>query len=142
MLCLPSTGEYTAMRRHLLLVPAFACLLASPVPAADIAEDAPSTPTAVTAPSQVAPVAPTEAELEAARVERLQRIELNNRMNAVLEVSLKTLAGLQAVINATTDPATLRDLELRMAQVKRGTTLDLLRVQATFARENGRIAQA
>jgi len=51
-------------------------------------------------------------------------------------------AILQKMIEATTDPATLRDLEKRMAQVKQDTTLDLLRVQASFARENGRVAQA
>ena len=126
------------MRRILLLASVSACVLTSPTFAAEPAADVPTA--AVTA--GTARTTPTEAELEAARIERLQRAELNARMGAVIEASNKTLAGLQAMIDVTRDPATLRDLESRMAQVKRGTTIDLLRVQATFAREHGRIAQA
>ena len=124
------------MRRILLLASASACLFAVPTRAAETAADHPTTVTA--GPAAV----PTEADREAARIERLQRAELNARMEAVLEASKKTLAGLQAMIDVTTDPATLEDLEGRMAQVKRGTTIDLLKVQATFARENGRLEQA
>ena len=125
------------MRRILLLASASACLFAFPTRAAETAADLP------TAAATAAPAAlPTDAAREAARIERLQRAELNARMEAVLEASKKTLAGLQAMIDVTTDPATLEDLEARMAQVKRGTTIDLLRVQATFAREHGRLEQA
>jgi len=126
------------MRRILLLASASACIFAFPTRAAATASE---TPTAATNNARVAP-APTEAELAAARIERLQRKDLNARMDKVLEESKKTLNGLQAMIDATTDPATLKDLEARMTQVKMGTTIDLLKVQSTFARENGRIEQA
>jgi hypothetical protein len=125
------------MPRKLLLALVSVSILASPALAA---EDAAAPTADVSARTSVA--APTDAEVEAARSERLQRIELAARMDAVIEASNKTLAGLQKLIDATTDPATGRDLERRMAEVKRGTQIDLLRVQATFARENGRIAQA
>ena len=120
--------------RRILLLAASACILTSPVLAAD-------PPTAAPDAARVA-TAPSEAELQAAKIERLQRGELNARMEKVIEASKKTLAGLQEMIDATRDPATLKDLETRMAQVKKGTTIDLLKVQATFARENGRIEQA
>jgi len=132
------------MRRILLLASASACLFAFPTRAAETAADVPTSsanvPTAANSP-RVLPV-PTETDLAAAKIERLQRADLNARMDAVLEISKKTLAGLQAMIDATTDPATLKDLEARMTQVKQGTTIDLLKVQSTFARENGRIEQA
>ena len=125
------------MRRILLIALASTCLLTC----TSFAGEAPTElPTAVTAGS--AQPAPTEAQIEAARIERLQRVELNARMQVVIDASNKTLAGLQTMIDATTDPATLKNLEGRMAQAKRGTRIDLLRVQATFAREYGRIAQA
>ncbi len=133
------------MRRAFLLAPAFACLLAAPAFAADATEDPTSAATTVQATTAVPPVVSaeaTEAALAAARAERAQRIELNARMTAVLETSQKTVAGLQKMIEATTDPVMVRDLEKRMMQAKQETTLDLMRVQATFARENGRIAQA
>jgi hypothetical protein len=122
------------MRRILLLVAASACFAA---PTTDAAGGKLST-----APSTQASVVQSEAAVLAARSERQQRVELNRRMEAVLEASKKTLAGLQAMIDASTNPATTEDLERRMAEVKKGTTIDLLRVQATFAREHGRIAQA
>jgi hypothetical protein len=133
------------MRRAFLLVSASACLLVSPAFAADATDE--PTPAATSAvsttvvPSTLTPEQ-AEAAAQAARIERAQRLELNARMNAVIEASQKSVAGLQKMIEATTDPATLRDLEKRMSQVKTETTLDLMRVQATFARENGRIAQA
>ena len=126
------------MRRILLLASASACIFAFPTRAAETASETPRANTTA-APTLVVP---TEADLQAARIERLQRAELNARMDKVLEASKKTLGGLQAMIDATIDPATLRELEARMAQVKQGTTIDLLRVQSTFARENGRIEQA
>jgi hypothetical protein len=133
------------MRRAFLLVSASACLLAAPVFAAD-ATDEPTPVSATTTSITAAPSTLTpeqaEAAAQAARVERAQRLELNARMNAVIEASQKSVAGLQKMIDVTKDPATRRDLEKRMAQVKTETTLDLLRVQATFARENGRVAQA
>ena len=126
------------MRRILLLASASACLFAFPARAAETVSDVPTA--AASAGSTVARA--TEAELAAAKIERFQRAELNARMDKVLEESKKTLNGLQAMIDATTDPATLKDLEARMTQVKMGTTIDLLKVQSTFARENGRIEQA
>ena len=126
------------MRHIFLLASTFACVLTSPAFTAETAAELP-TPVVSAGPAQAAP---TEAELEAARIERTQRAVLNARMEAVIDASNKTLVGLQAMIDATSDPATLKNLEGRMAQVKRGTTIDLLRVQATFARENGRMAQA
>ena len=125
------------MRRVLSAASATACLLASPVLAAET-----SAPTTI--PMNVASpmTTPTPAELEAVRIERAERIELAARMDAVIEASQKTVAGLQKMIESTTDASARRDLELRMSQVKRETTLDLMRVQATFAREKGRIAQA
>jgi len=126
------------MRRILLLASASACLFAFPARAAESVSDV---PTAATSAGNTVARA-TEAELAAAKIERFQRAELNARMDKVLEESKKTLAGLQAMIDATTDPATLKDLEARMTQVKQGTTIDLLKVQSTFARENGRIEQA
>jgi hypothetical protein len=132
----------STMRRVLLLASAAACLVVSPAFPAD------NTPTALPAPMPTdaasTPLTPAEAQaaIDAARVERAQRVELNARMNAVIEASQKAVAGLQKVIEATTDASVRRDLELRVMQVKRGTTLDLMRVQATFARETGRIAQA
>lgn len=131
------------MRRVLLLASAAAaCLVVSPSFAAE------PTPTAVTAPVPVdagaerLTRAEQEAAIEAARVERLERIELSARMNAIVEASQKTVAGLQKMIESATDPSVRRDLELRVAQAKRETMLDLMRVQATFAREKGRVAQA
>jgi hypothetical protein len=131
------------MRRALLLASAAAaCLIVSPV----IAED--TTPTAATAPipaeegaARLTP-AEQEAAIEAARIERAERIELHARMNTVVEASQKTVAGLQKMIESATDPSLRRELELRVAQAKRETMLDLMRVQATFAREKGRVAQA
>ena len=132
------------MRRRLLLASASACLLVTPAFAADApvaAASSAAVPTRVTTPSTVTPEQ-AEAALEAARVERAERVELNTRMTAVIEASQKNVMGLQKMIDASTDAKTRRDLELRMAQAKRETTFDLLRVQATFAREKGRIAQA
>lgn len=126
------------MRRILLLASASACLFAFPIRAAETAADVP-TSTVTAGPAQAAP---TEAEIQAAKIERAQRGELNARMEKVLETSKKTLEGLQLMIDATSDPAVLKDLEARMTQVKKDTTIDLLKVQATFARETGRIEQA
>jgi len=126
------------MRRILLLASASACLFAFPTRAAETAADVPTT--SVT--SGPALAAPTEAELQAAKIERAQRAELNARMEKVLDASKKTLEGLQLMIDATSDPAVLKDLEARMTQVKKDTTIDLLKVQAGFARENGRVEQA
>jgi hypothetical protein len=126
------------MRRSLLLAVASACVLTSPTLAAETAADLPTENVTAGA----AQAAPTDAEIAAARAEHLQRAELNARMDAVLEASKKTLAGLQTMIDASKDAATVRELEGRMAEVKKGTTIDLLKVQATFARENGRIEQA
>ena len=125
------------MRRVLSVATATACLLASPVFAAE--NSAPTTIPMNAAPSVTAP---SPGELEAARIERAERVELAARMDAVIEASQKAVAGLQKMIEATSDPIARRDLEGRMAQAKRQTTLDLMRVQASFAREKGRIAQA
>ena len=126
------------MRRKLLIALVSTILL----PCTSFAAEAPAElPTAVPTAGSAA-AAPTEAALEAARLERHQRVELNARMQAVIDASKKNIAGLQTLIDAKPDAATLKSLEGRMAQVKRGTTIELLRVQATFARESGRNAQA
>jgi hypothetical protein len=126
------------MHRILLLAAACACLCTVTARAGETAAG-PSTTTEITGPAQAVPGA---AALDAARVERTQRAELSARMQAVIDASKKTLAGLQTLIDATTDVGTLLELEARMAQVKQGMQVDLLRVQSTFARENGRAAQA
>src|SRR6185436_8097647 len=113
------------MRRFFLLAAASACLLTLPVLtlAAETTANSPS----IVAIEKAAPPQ-SEAAIEAARVERSQRAELTARMDAVIEASTKTLVGLQKLIDATTDPAMVQDLERRMAQVKFDTQLDLLRV--------------
>ena len=120
------------MRRILLFYVVCACILSSRASATEKAVES-ATPVQ----SEVA-----AAELEAARIERAERAELNARMEAVLEAANKNIAGLQTMIDASPGLLVTQDLERRMAQAKQGLVIDLLRVQATFAREKGRIAQA
>ncbi len=120
------------MRRILLFYVVCACLLSTRSDAAPRAAEATTTVQSEQ----------TTVEVDAARIERLERVDLNARMNAVLEAATKNIAGLQKMIDASTNAATTKDLENRMAQAKQGLTIDLLQVQATFAREKGRVTQA
>jgi hypothetical protein len=116
------------MRRILLFSMFCACALTSRASATPQVVDA-ATPVQ----SEQAP------ELDAAR---LERTELNARMNVVLDEGNKTIAGLQKMIDASPAGTSTQDFEHRMAQAKQDLTINLLKVQATFAREKGRIAQA
>jgi hypothetical protein len=79
---------------------------------------------------------------EAITRDRLQREELSRRIQAVVEQSGKVVAGLSAQA-ATMRDANLRlELDQRLAQAKSELQIELLRVQAQFARENGRTRQA
>ena len=117
------------MRRILLFYVLCACVLSF---------RASATPQAVEAATTAQATQPA-GDLEA---ERLERADLNARMNAVLEEGNKAIAGLQKMIDASPAGASTQDLERRMAQAKQDLTINLLRVQATFAREKGRVAQA
>lgn len=117
------------MRRILLFYVLCACVLSS---------RASATPQVVESAKTVEVQQPI-ADLESAR---LERADLNARMNAVLEEGNKTIAGLQKMIDASPAGASIQDLERRMAQAKQDLTINLLEVQATFAREKGRVAQA
>jgi hypothetical protein len=120
------------MRRILLFYVLCACVLSS---------RASATPQVVESATTVE-AQQAAADLESARIERLERADLNARMNAVLEEGNKTIEGLQKMIDASPAGASTQDLERRMAQAKQDLTINLLRVQATFAREKGRVAQA
>ena len=117
------------MRRILLFYVVCACILSSRASATEKATEA---------------TAPVQSEEQAGQIEtaRLERADLNARMNAVLEGGNKTIEGLQKRIDASPAGASTEDLEKRMAQAKQDLTINLLRVQATFAREKGRVAQA
>jgi stringent starvation protein B len=78
---------------------------------------------------------------EAAR-ERLQREELSRRIQAAVDQSSKVIAGLSTQAAAIRDPNVRVALDRRVAQAKHELQIELLRVQARFARENGRIGQA
>jgi hypothetical protein len=79
---------------------------------------------------------------QAAARERLQRDELSRRIQAAVEASGKVVAGLSAQAAAIRDPNRRVELDRRLAQAKRELQIELLRVQAQFARESGRLAQA
>ena len=85
---------------------------------------------------------PDDAARLAANSERQQRIELSRRIQAAFEHSNQVVAGLSSQAMKIRDPNMRRDLERRVAQAKFELQIELLRVQARFARENGRIGQA
>ena len=115
------------MRRILLFTTICACVLSTSRASAD--------------PQKIEAATPVQSEQSATDLQA-ERADLNARMNAVLEAGNKTIAGLQKMIDAAPAGASTQDLERRMAQAKQDLTLELLRVQATFAREKGRMAQA
>lgn len=85
---------------------------------------------------------PDDAARVAANSERQQRAELSRRIQAAFERSNQVVAGLSSQAMKIRDPNVRRDFERRVAQAKCELQIELLRVQAAFARENGRIAQA
>jgi len=117
------------MRRILLFYVVCACVLSSRASATEKATEV---------------TAPVQSEEQAAQIEtaRLERADLNARMTAILEEGNKAIAGLQKMIDASPGLQATQDLEKRMAQAKQDLTINLLKVQATFAREKGRVAQA
>lgn len=78
----------------------------------------------------------------AAASERQQRAELSRRIQATVERSRKVIAGLSAQAALVRDPNRRVELDRRLEQAKLDLQIELLRVQAQFARDNGRVAQA
>jgi stringent starvation protein B len=85
---------------------------------------------------------PDAAARLAADSERQQRAELGRRIQAAFERSNQVVAGLSSQAKMIRDPNAKRDLERRVAQAKFDFQIELLRVQAVFAREHGRLAHA
>jgi hypothetical protein len=79
---------------------------------------------------------------EAAARERHQRDELSRRIQRAVEQSQSVIAGLSAQAATLRDPDARLELNRRLEQAKQEREVELLRVQADFARENGRLAQA
>ena len=81
--------------------------------------------------------------LEAARPPLLANPgPLYERIAAVVEAEQVAAADLQARIDAATDDEELAALQRELEALKKETRVEILRVQADFAREEGRLEQA
>lgn len=81
------------------------------------------------------------ARVEAMRIERQQRLALNAEMNARIEKTKKDVQTLEEQFLATTDPAAKLAIQKQIAEVKKESRIDLLRIQMRHAEAAGRTEQ-
>jgi len=130
----PGTGARIAAHTALAAT-ALLCALLQPGPAAGAGEAGAS---ADTSGSAVAP--PARPAFLTRPAERLT--PLARAMRERLEAGDRELAGLEARLATTREPAAILGLFRRIHEAKRRTEHDLLRVQLEFARAEGRAEDA
>ncbi|MBI5171219.1 MAG: hypothetical protein HZA61_17160 [Candidatus Eisenbacteria bacterium] len=116
-----------------LAVPALA---AESTPAASPVVEAPATAPAVAA------TAETPAATVPVRTAKRVLTPLQVAMNAVIESEQAQMAALKARLSATKDHAAAEAVQREIEQLKTDTEVQLLSLQATNHRQNGRVAAA